>query len=37
MMFGKEGLNYQRICVPSPRPIIKEAFERIAREFEEIN
>ena len=37
VMFGEEGLNYQRICVPSPRPIIKEAFERIAREFEEIN
>lgn len=36
-MFGKEGLHYQRICVPSPRPIIKEAFERIAREFEDLN
>ncbi|WP_257347324.1 MalY/PatB family protein [Pseudalkalibacillus decolorationis] len=36
-MFGEEGLNYQRICIPSPRPIIKEAFERIAREFEDIN
>jgi len=35
-MFGDEGLNYQRICIPSPRPMIKEAFERIAREFEEI-
>lgn len=32
-MFGEEGLNYQRICIPSPRPIIKEAFERMAREF----
>ncbi|MBM7655378.1 MalY/PatB family protein [Neobacillus cucumis] len=32
-MFGEEGLNYQRICIPSPRPMIKEAFERIAREF----
>ncbi len=36
-MFGKEGLPYQRICVPSPRPIIKEAFGRIAREFEDLN
>ncbi|WHY88892.1 MalY/PatB family protein [Neobacillus novalis] len=32
-MFGEEGLMYQRICIPSPRPMIKEAFERIAREF----
>lgn len=36
VMFGKEGLPYQRICIPSPRPIIKEAFERMAREFEDI-
>ncbi|EKN71642.1 aminotransferase [Neobacillus bataviensis LMG 21833] len=36
-MFGEEGLQYQRICIPSPRPIIKEAFERIAREFEDIH
>ena len=36
-MFGEEGLNYQRICIPSPRPMIKEAFERIAREFEDLN
>ncbi len=35
-MFGEEGLHYQRICIPSPRPIIKEAFERIAREFEDL-
>lgn len=33
-MFGEEGLQYQRICIPSPRPLIKEAFERMAREFE---
>ncbi|MEH7120243.1 MalY/PatB family protein [Neobacillus vireti] len=32
-MFGEEGLNYQRICIPSPRLMIKEAFERIAKEF----
>ncbi|NRD79675.1 pyridoxal phosphate-dependent aminotransferase [Bacillus sp. BRMEA1] len=32
-MFGEEGLPFQRICLPSPRPMIKEAFERIAREF----
>lgn len=36
-MFGEEGLVYQRICLPSPRPIIKEAFERIAKEFEDLN
>ncbi|SEM70009.1 cystathione beta-lyase [Mesobacillus persicus] len=36
-MFGQEGLPFQRICIPSPRPIIKEAFERIAKEFEDLN
>jgi len=36
VMFGKEGLEFQRICIPSPRPMIKEAFERIAREFEDL-
>lgn len=36
-MFGEEGLQYQRICIPSPRPIIQEAFERIAKEFEDLN
>ena len=35
-MFGEEGLPFQRICIPSPRPIIKEAFERIAKEFEDL-
>ncbi|MEH7387030.1 MalY/PatB family protein [Bacillus sp. JJ1521] len=35
-MFGEEGLQYQRICIPSPRPMIKEALERIAREFEDL-
>jgi cystathionine beta-lyase len=35
-MFGEEGLQFQRICIPSPRPIIKEALERIAKEFEDI-
>jgi cysteine-S-conjugate beta-lyase len=35
-MFGEEGLHFQRICIPSPRPIIQEAFERIAREFEDL-
>ncbi|MCQ6275016.1 pyridoxal phosphate-dependent aminotransferase [Bacillus sp. V3B] len=34
--FGEEGSAFQRICIPSPRPIIKEAFERIAREFEDL-
>ncbi|WP_017754338.1 MalY/PatB family protein [Calidifontibacillus oryziterrae] len=37
IMFGEEGLHYQRICIPSPRPMIKEAFERIAKEFEDLN
>ncbi|MEW9052025.1 MAG: MalY/PatB family protein [Neobacillus sp.] len=35
-MFGEEGLPYQRICIPSPRPIIQEALERIAKEFEDV-
>jgi len=35
-MFGEEGLQYQRICLPSPRSIIKEAFERIAKEFADV-
>jgi cysteine-S-conjugate beta-lyase len=35
-MFGEEGLQWQRICIPSPRPLIQEAFERIAREFEDV-
>lgn len=35
-MFGEEGEGYQRICIPSPRPLIKEALERIAAEFQDI-
>lgn len=35
-MFGEEGEMYQRICIPSPRPLIKEALERIAKEFEDL-
>ncbi|MDP4172098.1 MAG: MalY/PatB family protein [Bacillota bacterium] len=35
-MFGEEGLYFQRICIPSPRSMIKEALERIALEFEDI-
>ncbi len=37
VMFGEEGLEYQRICIPSPRPMIKEAFERMAKEFEDLH
>ncbi|NSL50954.1 MalY/PatB family protein [Calidifontibacillus erzurumensis] len=36
-MFGEEGLDFQRICVSSPRPMIQEAFQRIAREFADLN
>ena len=32
-MFGPEGEGFQRICVPSPRPLLKEALERIAAQF----
>lgn len=35
-MFGEEGEMFQRICLPSPRPLIQEALERIAREFEDL-
>ena len=37
IMFGEEGREFQRICIPSPRPMIKEAFERIAKEFEDLH
>lgn len=36
-MFGEEGEFFQRICIPSPRPLIKEALERIAKEFEDLS
>ena len=32
-MFGKEYDDFQRICLPSPRSLVQEAFERIAKEF----
>lgn len=32
-MFGDEGLHYQRICIPSPRPLLRQALERIADQF----
>jgi len=35
-LFGEEGECWQRICIPSPRPLIKEALERIAKEFQDI-
>ncbi|WP_445488126.1 MalY/PatB family protein [Niallia sp. 03133] len=35
-MFGEEGISHQRICIPSPRSIVKEALERIAKEFEDL-
>ncbi|MFJ6208872.1 hypothetical protein [Lysinibacillus sp. NPDC092081] len=35
-LFGNEGKDFQRICIPSPRPLIKEALERIALEFQDI-
>ncbi len=36
LMFGEEGRDFQRVCIPSPRPMIQEAFERIAKEFEDL-
>ncbi|MBM7662060.1 cystathionine beta-lyase [Bacillus mesophilus] len=35
-MFGEEGLHFQRICIPSPRQIIKEALERIEKAFSDL-
>ena len=32
-MFGKEGDNYQRINIATPRPVLEEALERIAKYF----
>ncbi len=32
-MFGKEGNNYQRINIATPRPVLEEALERIAKYF----
>lgn len=32
-LFGDEGLPFQRICVPSPRPLLQQALERIADQF----
>ncbi|MBX3051960.1 MAG: pyridoxal phosphate-dependent aminotransferase [Caldilineaceae bacterium] len=32
-LFGEEGLEFQRICVPSPRPLLRQALERIADQF----
>lgn len=29
----EQGSGFERICIPAPRAIIKEAFERIAKEF----
>ena len=31
------GAGFERICLASPRPVIKEAFKRIAAQFEDLN
>ncbi|SDW76220.1 cystathione beta-lyase [Lutibacter oricola] len=37
-MFDPEkGDGFERVCLSSPRPLIKEAFERIVKAFEDIN
>lgn len=36
-MFGEEGSDFQRICVPSPRSVLKEAMYRIKDAFEDIS
>jgi len=32
-LFGDGGFAFQRICVPSPRPLLQQALERIADQF----
>lgn len=32
-----QGAGFERICLSSPRPMIKEAFERIAKAFDDLN
>ena len=32
-MFGEEGAGFQRICLPTPRSILEEALERMAKQF----
>ena len=34
--FGDGGSGFQRMCIPSPRPVIEEAFERIAKAFKDL-
>ncbi len=36
-MFGEEGNDFQRICVPSPRSVLEEALNRIAKEFRDLD
>ncbi|WP_342388627.1 MalY/PatB family protein [Salinicoccus bachuensis] len=36
-MFGEEGNDFQRICVPSPRSVLEEALKRIAYEFRDLH
>ncbi|HIV81746.1 MAG TPA: hypothetical protein H9994_03475 [Candidatus Salinicoccus merdavium] len=35
-MFGEDSSEFQRICLPSPKPVIKEALERISSQFEDL-
>jgi len=35
-LFGKGSEHFQRICLPSPRPLLKEALDRIAKQFEKV-
>ncbi|WP_052254500.1 MalY/PatB family protein [Salinicoccus sp. YB14-2] len=35
-MFGEDNRGFQRICLPSPRPLIKEVLERISAQFEDL-
>ena len=32
-IFGEEGLEFQRICIPTPKSILEKAMERIYHEF----
>ena len=34
--FGEGGAGFQRMCIPSPKAVIEEALERIAKAFEDL-
>ncbi len=33
-IFGEKSAEFQRICLPTPRPVLREAFDRIGKAFQ---